>query len=92
MSDSFHETAPLLACHVLLDWSDVLCLDSVAICLGWHAMLVSVPIAGFLAASTSGPTPSIADLRADFRAQIRAEVDARHDARMRKRYPPLLAL
>jgi len=55
-------------------------------------MLVSVPIAGFLAASTSGPTPSIADLRADFRAQIRAEVDARHDARMRKRYPPLLAL
>lgn len=72
--------------YVLLDWSDTLILDSVAIYLAWQGLLLSEPLAGLLTTSTIGPTPSLADLRADFRAQIQADVDSAFSARMREHY------
>jgi hypothetical protein len=79
-----------LLCYALLDWSDIFRLDTVAIYLGWHAMLIHEPLTALLAASTPGPTPSIADLRTDFRVQIQAEVDNEFSNRMSWLYPPPL--
>jgi len=78
-----------LLCYVLLDWPNIFSLDSVALYLGWQGMLVHEPLVGLLAASTRGPTLTIADLRAEFWSQIRAEADDSFAARLRNRYPPL---
>lgn len=72
--------------YVFLDWSDDLILDSVAVYLSWKGLLLLEPLAGLLAASTRGPTPSLTDLRNDFRSQIQADIDAAHSARMREQY------
>jgi hypothetical protein len=76
--------------YVLLDWHDIFRLDAVAVYLGWQALLVHESVTGLLAASTRGPTPTVADLRADFRPQIQADVDNEFTARMFNRYPPPL--
>lgn len=86
---SFGRWLDQLLCYVLLDWPDIFGLDSVALYLGWQGLLVHEPLAGLLAASTHGPTPAIADLRAEFWSQIRAETDDSLAARLRNRYPPL---
>ena len=78
-----------LLCYALLDWPDIFGLDSVALYLGWQGLLVHEPLAGLLAASASGPTPAIADLRGEFRSLIRAGVDDDIAARLRDRHPPL---
>lgn len=73
--------------YTLLDWANILCLDAVAIYLGWQALLLCEPITGLLAASVPGPTPALEGLRADFRSQIQPEVDESFNTRMRHRYP-----
>ena len=76
-----------LLCYVLLDSADIFCLGTLAVYLGWHALLLSDPIAIALTASSPGPTPSLQDLRAEFRAQIQDDVNVSYDARLRHRYP-----
>lgn len=73
--------------YALLDWADILCLDAVAIYLGWQVLLLREPITALLAASVPGATPSLEGLRADFRSLIQADVDGSFNARMRLRYP-----
>jgi hypothetical protein len=87
-SRHFHQWLNQVLGYVLLDWADILCLDTVAIYLGWQALLLSEPITSLLAASTSGSTPSLERLRVDFRSQIQADVDESVNVRMRHRYPP----
>jgi hypothetical protein len=74
--------------YVLLDWFNSLCLDVVALYLGWQAILISAPIDGLLAAATTGPTPTIDSLRAEFRQAIQPDLDHTHQARLRAQYPP----
>jgi hypothetical protein len=68
--------------YALLDWSDALGVDTIAVYLGWQALLVSETLARVLAAATPGPTPSLEELRADFRSAFAI--------RMRQRYPPFV--
>lgn len=84
---SFGRWLDQLLCYALLDWADVFGLDCVALYLGWQRMLLSQPLAGLLAASTPGPTPTITDLRTEFWTQIRTEADNSLAARLRNRYP-----
>jgi hypothetical protein len=86
---SFGRWLDQLLCYVLLDWPDVFGLDSLALYLGWQALLVHEPLAGLLAASSRGPTPAIAELRAEFWSQIRTDTDDSLAARQCNRYPPL---
>ena len=74
--------------YALLDWSDALGVDTVAIYLGWQALLLSESLTGLLAAATVGRSPSLEDLRADFRSAMRADVDESFAMRTRQRYPP----
>lgn len=74
--------------YALLDWSDALGVDTVAVYLGWQALLVSDSLASVLGAATPGPTPSLGSLRADFRTAMQADIDESFAARMRQRYPP----
>jgi hypothetical protein len=76
--------------YALLDWSDALGVDTIAVYLGWQALLVSETLARLLAAATPGPTPSLEELRADFRSAMRADIDESFAIRMRQRYPPLV--
>jgi hypothetical protein len=76
--------------YALLDWSDALGVDTVAVYLGWQALLVSESLARVLAAATPGPTPSLNGLRADFRTAMQADIDESFAVRMRQRYPPFV--
>lgn len=76
--------------YALLDWSDALGVDTVAVYLGWQALLVSESLTRVLAAATTGRTPSLEDLRADFRSAMQADMDESFAMRMRQRYPPLV--
>ena len=76
--------------YALLDWSDALGVDTVAVYLGWQALLVSESLTRALAAATPGPTPSLEELRADFRTAMQADIDESFAIRMRQRYPPLI--
>ena len=51
--------------YALLDWSDALGVDTIAVYLGWQALPISDPLTRILAAATTGETPSLEDLRAD---------------------------
>jgi len=76
--------------YALLDWSDALGVNTVAVYLGWQALLVSESLARVLDASTPGPTPSMDGLRAEFRATMQADIDESFAIRMRQRYPPFV--
>jgi len=76
--------------YALLDWSDALGVDTVAVYLGWQALLVSDSLACVLAAATPGPTPSLDSLRADFRSAMQVDIDESFAACMRQRYPPFV--
>jgi hypothetical protein len=76
--------------YALLDWSDALGVDTVAIYLGWQALLVSESLTRVLAAATAGKAPTLEDLRADFRSAMQADMDESFAVRMRQRYPPLV--
>jgi hypothetical protein len=76
--------------YALLDWSDALGVDTVAVYLGWQALLVSDSLTRVLAAATAGRSPSLEDLRGDFRSAMRADVDASFAMRMRQRHPPFV--
>jgi hypothetical protein len=76
--------------YVLLDWSDALGVDTVAVYLGWQALLVSETLTRVLAAATAGRTPSLEDLRADFHSEMQADMDESFATRMRQRYPPFV--
>jgi hypothetical protein len=78
--------------YALLDWSDALGIDTVAVYLGWQALLVSDSLARVLAAATPGSTPSLDSLRADFRTAMQVDIDESFATRMRQRYPPFVAL
>jgi hypothetical protein len=76
--------------YALLDWSDALGVDTIAVYLGWQALLVSESLAHVLAAATPGPTPSLDGLRADFRTAMQTDIDESFAARMRQRFPPFV--
>lgn len=76
--------------YALLDWSDALGVDAVAIYLGWQALLLSDSLTAVLAASTAGRAPSLEDLRADFRVEMRGAIDESFAIRMRQRHPPFV--
>lgn len=76
--------------YALLDWSDALGVDTVAVYLGWQALLIAESLARVLAAATPGPTPSLNALRADFRTAMQADIDESFAVRMRQRYPPFV--
>lgn len=76
--------------YALVDWSDALGVDEIAVYLGWHALLVSDSLARILGAATTGRAPSLEDLRADFRNAMQADMDESFAMRMRQRYPPLV--
>ena len=76
--------------YALLDWSDALGVNTIAVYLGWQALLVSESLTCVLAAATPGPAPSLEDLRADFRSAMQADVDESFAMRMRQRYPPFV--
>jgi hypothetical protein len=76
--------------YALLDWSDALGADTVAIYLGWQALLVSESLTRVLAAATAGIAPTLEDLRADFRSAMQADVDESFAVRMRQRHPPFV--
>lgn len=61
--------------YALLDWSDALGVDTVAVYLGWQALLISETLAHVLAAATAGRTPTLEKLRADFRSAMQADID-----------------
>ena len=84
---SFGRWLDQLLGYTLLDWADVFGLDCMALYLGWQGLLLSQPITGLLAASASGLTPKLTDLRAELWHQIRPEVDISLAARERNRYP-----
>jgi hypothetical protein len=73
--------------YTLLDWADILCLNAVAIYLGWQVLLLREPITELLAASVPGATPSLEGLPADLRSLIQADVEGSFNVRMRLRYP-----
>lgn len=74
--------------YALLDWCDALCLDSVALYLGWQAKLMRVPLTEVLSVAAPGPTPELGLLRTDFREAIQADVDQTHQWLLHRRYPP----
>lgn len=76
--------------YALLDWSDALCVDTVAVYLGWQALLLTESLSRLLAAATPGPTPSLDVLRAEFRTAMQADIDKSFAVRMRQRYPPIV--
>ena len=76
--------------YALLDRSDALGVDTVAVYLGWQALLIAESLARVLAAATPGPTPSLNALRADFRTAMQADIGESFAVRMRKRYPPFV--
>jgi hypothetical protein len=77
--------------YVLLDWFDTFRLDTVAVYLGWHALLMATSISDLLIASSPGPIPELDVLRAEFGHSIHGDLDFTIEARLRKRYPPPLA-
>jgi hypothetical protein len=77
--------------YVLLDWFDTFRLDTVAVYLGWHALLMATSISDLLSVSSPGPTPELDVLRAEFRQAIHGDLHFTIEARLRKRYPPPLA-
>jgi hypothetical protein len=76
--------------YALLDWSDALGVNTIAVYLGWQALLVSESLTRVLAAATAGSTPSLERLRADFRSAMQADMDESFAVRMRQRYPPFV--
>ncbi len=76
--------------YALLDWSDALGVDTVAIYLGWQALLLADSLTAVLAAATAGRAPSLEDLRADFRGEMRDDIDESFAIRMRQRHPPFV--
>jgi hypothetical protein len=76
--------------YALLDWSNALGVDTVAVYLGWQALLVSESLTRVLAAATTGRTLSLEDVRADFRSAMQADMDESFAIRMRQRYPPFV--
>lgn len=62
--------------YALLDWSDAASVDTVAIYLGWQALLLSESLTAVLSAATAGRALSLEDLRADFRIEMREDVTA----------------
>jgi hypothetical protein len=76
--------------YALLDWSNALSVDTVAVYLGWQALLVSETLARVLDAATAGRTPSLEDLRADFHSAMQANMDESFAIRMRQHYPPFV--
>ena len=76
--------------YALLDWSDALGVDTIAVYFGWQALLVAETLARVLAAATPGPTPSLEELRADFCSAMQADIDEAFAIRMRQRYPPFV--
>lgn len=76
--------------YALLDWSNSLGVDTIAIYLGWQALLVSESLAQICAAATPGRTPSLEDLRADFHNAMQTDMDESFAMRMRQRYPPFV--
>jgi hypothetical protein len=73
--------------YALLDWSDALGVNTIAVYLGWQALLISELLTRVLAAATAGRTPSLEGLRADFRSAMQADMDESFAMRMRQRYP-----
>jgi hypothetical protein len=73
--------------YVLLDWSDALRIETIALYLGWQAKLIATPLTEVLATSTPGPTPTLGLLRADFRPTIQADLDQTHRWQLNRRYP-----
>jgi len=78
--------------YALLDWSDALGADTVAVYLGWQALLVSESLERVLAAAVPGRSPAMEDLRADFRSAMQEDMDESYAIRMRRRYPPIITL
>jgi hypothetical protein len=64
--------------------------NTIAVYLGWQALLVSESLTRVLAAATPGPTPALEDLGADFRSAMQADMDDSFAMRMRQRYPPFV--
>jgi hypothetical protein len=77
--------------YILLDWFDTFRLNTVAVYLGWQAMLISAPIVDVIAAASSGQTTPLEVLRAEFRQAIKDDLDITHEVQLRKRYPPPIA-
>jgi hypothetical protein len=73
--------------YVLLDWFDALCMDTIALYLGWQAKLMATPLSEVLATSTPGPTPALGLLRTEFRQAIQADLDETHQWQLYRRYP-----
>jgi hypothetical protein len=73
--------------YALLDWSNALGVNTIAVYLWWRAQLLSESLARVLAAAPSGPAPSLEDLRAEFRAAMQTDIDESFATRMRQRYP-----
>jgi hypothetical protein len=75
-----------LLCYLLLDRLDVFEWDTIALYLGWHAVTLTAPVTGLLAAGSSGPTPVLKDLRNEFRQAIGDELDEAATAHLRARF------
>ena len=73
--------------YVLLDWFDALCIDTIALYLGWQAKLMATPLSEVLTTSTPGATPMLGLLRSDFRQAIQADLDETHRWQLHRRYP-----
>jgi hypothetical protein len=76
--------------YALLDWSDALGVNTIAVYLGWQALLVSESLTHVLATATAGRTPSLEGMRADFRSAMQPDMDESFAMRMRQRYPPFV--
>jgi hypothetical protein len=64
-----------------VEWSDALGVNTVAVYLGWQALLVSESLTRVFAAATTGTTPSLEDLRADFHRSMQGHAhEGRHTA------------
>jgi hypothetical protein len=76
--------------YALLDWSDALGVDTIAVYLGWQTLLVSESLTLRARRGNRLRTPSSAALRADFRSAMQGDLDKSFAMRMRQRYPPIV--
>ncbi|MGW1682083.1 hypothetical protein [Saccharopolyspora sp. NPDC002376] len=59
--------------YLLLDWDDVLRIETLAVYAGWQGLMLSCPVNELLTAASSGPTPTLDALREEFRAALRPD-------------------
>ncbi|MFC6881537.1 MULTISPECIES: hypothetical protein [Actinomadura] len=73
--------------YLLLDRLNIFGWEAIAVYLGWHATILTIPVANLLAAATVGPTPSLDQLRAEFHQAICPELDEAATFYLQARYP-----